>query len=33
MGDGEMVATNSTTDINPHGEMVTKWYNDAMVKW
>ena len=32
MGDGEMVATNSTIDLNPHGEMVW-WLNGAMVEW
>ena len=25
-------ATNSTIDINPHGEMV-KWRDEKMVKW
>ena len=30
MRDGEMVATNSIIDINPHDEMV-KWWNFEMV--
>ena len=30
MGDGEMVATNSTIDLHPCGEMV-KWCDEKMV--
>ena len=32
MVDGEMAATNSTIDINPHGE-IARWLNGAMGKW
>ena len=33
MGDGEMVSTNPTLDLNPHGEMVkTLLINCDMVK-